>query len=475
MDSHSELAESLYADIDAAGVEVKGRPAIKYAENDSGAAECFVDEHKDIVRYVPHWKTWLIWQGHYWKRDDMSKVVSLAVRHAKSLLAKAIETPMPAAERPKILGRICRRGEEPAIRHMLQLAAADQRITLHPDELDANPDLLAAANGVMDFREDHFRAGRPEDNITRAVNAVYDPDASCPLWDAHIRKITGGDQKLAEFLQRAAGYSFTGHTSAQVFFFLWGSGCNGKSVFLDCLLHLAGDHGHKADPSLYQADRHGKSPVDEIAAIAGKRLVIGTEVEERQRLAEARVKEFVDAKRLAGRAQYERRFEFKPACKLWLFGNHKPVIHGNDDGIWRRVRLVPFTQQIRPDEIVLGLTEKICTQEAAGVLNWIARGAMAWLSSGDLAAPSIVAAATAEYREEEDVLAEFIEGELVFSETAWISRAQVYELYVEWAKRLQIHPLKRNTFNSKLRARPGVEEGKQGDVRGWKGVGLAEA
>jgi len=184
------------------------------------------------------------------------------------------------------------------------------------------------------------------------------------------------------------GYSLTADISEQVLFFLYGTGQNGKSTFAECLKHLFGNYMIKATTALYTLNRHANEPLTEIARLVGKRLVTGSETEEDARLAESRVKDITGGDTLTGRELYCPAFNFLPTHKLWIYGNHRPDVRGNDHGIWRRIKLIPFEVQIPDEEKDPQLLEKFL-QELPGILNWAIKGCLDWKKNG-LGTPSVV-------------------------------------------------------------------------------------
>jgi putative DNA primase/helicase len=255
-------------------------------------------------------------------------------------------------------------------------------------------------------------------------------------------------------------------------FFLYGTGRNGKSTFTETLQALLGSYAQHAPAALFVADRHGREPEKEIARLVGSRLVIGSEIEEGAKLAESRVKDLTGQDTLTGRFLYSAPFDFKPTHKLWIFGNHKPDVAGNDLGIWQRMRLIPFSVQIEESKIDKRLPSKLVA-ELPGILNWAIDGCLAWQKKG-LHTPNGVKAATDEYRDEEDELGEFIEDSCIVSPTAEVTRRELHHRYLEWARERGTKvPMKPKAFAKRLRSRAGIfDGGKSGSNRVWAGITL---
>ena len=404
----------------------------RYTSNDAGRAEQFVDNHARDIRYVPAWDRWLIWCGHYWRPDADGAITRLAVSHSHQLIRAAAEISDHGVRAAAVKDAL-RMGDAQRIGRMLEIARCDARVVARHDQLDADPFLLGVQNGVVELRTGIFREGRREDLITKRAGTDYVEAAQCPRWLNFLGEVLAGDPLLISYVQCLVGYTLTGDVSAQCFPFLYGSGKNGKSVFTEVLQRVLGDYGQRAPASLLTASSNGREPTHEIARLHGARLVIGSETEEGSRLAESRVKDLTGGDTLTGRFLYAEPFDFRPCLKLWLFGNHKPAIRGTDDGIWRRVRLIPFIVQIPEDRRDPQLPKKLA-EELPGILQWALQGTQDWLRDG-LSAPNVVTEASAEYREEEDTLGDFITEKIVRVRDARTAFADMFAGYREWAER----------------------------------------
>ena len=444
------------------------REESSYTANDTGRARRFIDAHAGKLRYVPRFGKWLTWEEHRWRFDEDGAILRLATEHSQWLLAEASRIP-EAATRELAVRQALSMGNLKHIRPMLDLACSDERIVAPHHRLDADPWLLGVANGVVDLRTGAFRAGRRADLITRCAGTSYDGAAECPRWRSFLEEVLAGDEERITYLQRAVGYSLTGEVTEQCFLFLHGSGKNGKSVFTEVLYRLFGEYAQRAPSSLLTASINGREPTHEIARLRGARLVIGSETEEGAWLAESRVKDITGGDTLTGRFLYQEAFDFKPTLKLWMFGNHKPRIRGTDDGIWRRIRLIPFTVQIPEDRRDPRLTAKL-TDELPGILRWALEGVRAWQETG-LPAPAAVTEASAEYRKEEDSLGDFIADEIVQKPEARTAIAEVFARYKTWAERVGLSPMSQQKLTRRMGER-GFQRRKSNSEVLWEGITL---
>lgn len=356
---------------------------------------------------------------------------------------------------------------------MLALTAGRDGVLTQVDDWNQDPWLLNVANGTLDLRKGELRPHRKGDHITTRVPFGYDKDAEAPTWNKFVETVTCGDAELARYLQRAVGYSLTGSVREQVLFFCYGSGANGKSTLLQVLLELVGpDLGVRTERNLLMAKRAEGGATPGIADLWGKRCAIGSEIEEGRSLDEALIKDLTGGDRLRARHLHQANFEFDPMFKLWLAGNHKPLIRGTDRGVWRRMRLIPFLADIPEAEQDRDLLTKL-RAELPGILAWAVEGCMKWQEHG-LGDCAAVERSTAEYRTEMDTLGQFLDECCTVAPEGKVSSVRLYLAYKEWAEASGLRVPSKQGFGRKLSERPGIDTAKLdgGNTRGWKGVAL---
>ena len=212
-----------------------------------------------------------------------------------------------------------------------RLASADRRIAATVDQWDTDSSLLNTPGGTIDLRTGDMRPHAPGDYITKITAAA--PGGECPTWLEFLNRITGGDVELQAFLQRMAGYSLTGDTSEHALFFGYGTGANGKSVFVETLAGLLGDYHRMAPIETFTATIGDQHPTN-LAGLRGARLVTAVETEEGRRWAESRIKQLTGGDKVAARFMRQDFFEFTPQFKLIIVGNHKPGLRSVDEAIW---------------------------------------------------------------------------------------------------------------------------------------------
>lgn len=272
------------------------------------------------------------------------------------------------------------------------------------------------------------------------------------------------------YLQRIAGYCLTGLTGEHALFFIYGPGGNGKSVFLNILDHMLGDYATVAAMETFTASKFDRHPTD-LAMVSGARLVSASETEEGRAWAESRTKQLTGGDKISARYMRQDFFQFVPQFKLVIVGNHAPVLQNVDDATRRRFNIIPFTHKpVKPDP---ELEEKL-KAEAGQILSWAIQGCLDWQANG-LVKPTVVAAATAEYLEDQDVLTQWLEARC---ERGPDKAAGAGEQYLSWrhfAENLGEVPGSQVAFAQKLK-KSGFTQCKQpGGRRSYQGVALKSA
>lgn len=251
---------------------------------------------------------------------------------------------------------------------MIQLASSEIEVVLQPSMLDADPNLLGVQNGVINLNTGEFRAASREDYVTKFTGVSYDPDAKCPNWNAFLKKIVTDDE-LIKYLGRVVGYTLTGNTVEEVMFVLHGLGANGKSTFRETIFALLGDYAVGADASMLVTNKRAGGATPDLARLNGRRLVTVNETQQNDLLNESRVKFITGHDVITARNLFKEFFDFTPTHKTFLTTNHKPIIRGTDEGIWRRIHLLPFTKTIPAEEREVNFREKMLMPELPGIFE----------------------------------------------------------------------------------------------------------
>lgn len=324
-------------------------PAMGYNLTDMGNAQRLVAKHGQNIRYCYPWSKWLVWDGTRWIKDETGEIDRRAKETVHGIYAEAAAT--QTKELREALAQHALRSESESKRKaMIASATSEPRIPIMPTEFDQDPWLLNVLNGTIDLRTGELRAHRRNDLITKLAQVVYDAKAECPTWWKFLERIFNRNYELILFLQKAVGYALTGITWEQCLFFLYGLGSNGKSTFIKVIQALLGDYATQTTSETFMVKRNSNPISNDVADLRGARFVAAVEIESGRRMAEVLVKQMTGGDKIKARFLYSEHFEFDPEFKIFLAANHKPVIRGTDNAIWRRIHLIPFTVQIPEEE-----------------------------------------------------------------------------------------------------------------------------
>lgn len=416
-------------------------------DTDIANARRFIAQHGDDVRFTSE-QNWLVWQKWGWAPDRTGEMMARAKSVAESILA---EVAAEFGESRKDLLKWARRSQSAdRLRAMLALAQSEPGIPVPLASFDADPMLLNCPNGTLDLATGKLRVHRRDDLITKATAAEFHWEASADLWDGFLWKALGGDQALYDYVQRAVGYSLTGRVDEQVFFFCYGLGANGKSVFLETVGGILGDYGTTARTEMVMA-RSGSGIPNDIAALRGQRFVAVNETADGQRFNEPLIKDLVGGDTVSARFLFREFFTYQPQFKLWLRGNHKPAVYGTDHGIWRRIHLVPFTVTIPPAERDPDLLQKL-RLERSGILRWAVEGCRMWQKDG-LNPPPRVLEAVEDYRAEMDAIGQFLAERTELDSASSLKAGDLYASYRDWAEAGGEFQLSLRRFGTAIRER----------------------
>jgi putative DNA primase/helicase len=273
------------------------------------------------------------------------------------------------------------------------------------------------------------------------------------------------------FFQQLTGYLLTGLTYEQQFYFLHGTGANGKSVVLGILLKLLGDYGVQTMPEVLmaQSSANATGATPHLVRLAGARGVFANETGEGQRLDEALIKQLTGGDPIVARPLYGKPFEFIPAFKLLFAGNYKPIIRGDDHGIWRRIVLIPFNRRFAESEQDKELSEKL-SEELPGILNWAIAGALSWRRNR-LRIPSAIKAEGEQYKSDMDLIEQWLDEECIKCPEKTFQASLAYSSFSLYCTSSGLKAISKNRFSEKLKSR-GIysKKGTKG-VRSYSGIG----
>jgi len=403
---------------------------LSFNNTDAGFSELFSFHNAGKLKYDHSTGKWLLWTGHYWASDDKFEILNLAKDSARTFRRAALATPDPG-QQMNLLRRASQMEGLHNINSMLTMAGALPGISTVIQDWDKDQFLLGVPNGTVDLRTGEFYEGKPEDLIRLVAGAPYDKTAQCPRWIQFVNEIFDNNTSVVEFVHHVAGYSLTGSTKEQGLFMLIGKGANGKSVFLEVLRAVFAEYSFGAPFSTFERSLVPSQNSNDIAALAGKRLVTTSESMEGITLNEAKLKQLTGGDVISARFLHKEFFQFIPVCKIFLATNHPPRIHDDSEGFWRRIKRIDFPVSFEGGKADANLTDKL-KAEAPGILNWAIEGCLKWQQSG-LMVPSTVTDSVNEYRKSSDPLDDFLQELTVASADESVTIDDLYKAYRTYA------------------------------------------
>ncbi len=384
----------------------------------------FSRRHGADWRYVAAWSAWMRWDAQHWQREPTLEVFDLA----RAVCRDAAAT---ISSRSKKLRAIVLSARTRAA--VENLARSDRAHAATSEQWDADPIIITGGSRMtINLRTGEYYAPRREDYITKIAGTWRNPDMPIPLWTSFLGRVTADNKELQDYLQRLAGYCLTGDTKEHVLFFLYGTGANGKSVFINTLLGIWKDYALSIGSELLMTCPTERHPT-EIARLRGVRLAVASEIEIGRTWAEAKIKALTGGDRLQGRFMRQDFFEFTPQFKLAIVGNHKPSLRGVDEAIRRRLHLVPFTVTIPAEDRDPDLQDNL-KAEWPGILHWAVQGCLDWQQQG-LEPPACVTSATDAYLASEDSFALWRDECTEDDPNAWERSTELWGSWKAWAER----------------------------------------
>lgn len=443
------------------------------SRNDLGNADIFIRLAGEDFRWVPGWKMWLSWCGVCWKRDGEGLLKQAAERVTGELMRTSRELFNAGHEdAPRAYKWALQAGEAHRINAMDQVLR--WRLTLDAEILDRKPLVLACGNGVLDLRTGEMSEGKRGDWLTRGTGVRYLPRAACPRFEEFLREIMCGDEEMVAYLWRVIGYCLTGDTSERVFFILHGEGRNGKTTLVEVLHALMDRYAQVARFATFLQKQTTGGANDDIAHLAGARVVIASEADEAQALDASTIKTLTGSDSVRARFLYGQEFEFKPNFKLLLVTNHVPRIHEASHALWDRLHFISFNYRVPENKTdrALGLT---LLGELEGIMARAVEGCIEWQHAG-LRPPASVRQSVADLREDMDPVGEAV-GQLTVESTNGhkLRHSALYDAYQGWCRENGIRfPVSSKTLMKRMKGKGHELVVGRANARCWLGIQLRE-
>lgn len=270
-------------------------------------------------------------------------------------------------------------------------------------EFDNKPFLLVTPKGTYDLRVglESLRPNSPSDFSTKMAG-TSPSDKGKEMFLESLNKIFGKDKELIEYVQRTCGLALIGKIYCECLIIAHGEGGNGKSTFWNTIGKVFGDYG-----GLINADNlfvSNKASIKfETAFMKGKRLLIAGENKEGERLDDGTVKKLCSTDRIKGEKKYKDEFDFEPTHLIVLYTNHLPKVGATDDGIWRRLVVIPFNYKFQGSEDNKNFSETLFQEAGEYILKWIMEGSKKIIEDNyKIETPEAVKKATQSYRDNND-------------------------------------------------------------------------
>lgn len=451
--------------------EDKTKKIMPRSWDDQGRGLRMRDQFATVLKFNAVDKKWFFFNGSYWQEDIGNQRVELAAeRVANSIKKEKPELSFSTKTDEDKAMNEWYRFQKDSRSHMAKMHMIDEfkkYVIVKHGEFDKEDMLLNTESGYVDLSSGELHDHDIDKKFSHQTVAEYSDNVDAPLWEKFLNQIFNNDEELIHYVQKAIGYSFTGSVDEQCLFILNGRGRNGKSVFSNVVSDVAGNYAKQMNVQTIVAKKNQSGSANsDIARLEGARIVTSSELNEGDRFDESLVKQLTGGDKILARFLYGSEFEYKPKFKIWMATNHLPIIRGTDDGIWRRIKIIPFNIQIPKEKVDKKLEYKL-KAEYTGILNWIVQGAIMWQQEG-LEDPEAVRQVIENYRAEMDPLDAFLEECCTTGQNYSIKAREMYDAYHEWAKESEEYKMSLNKFGREMSKK--LLRVKKRD--GWYYVGL---
>lgn len=461
------LIEGGMSDTDGSGALSPDPSADVLTYSDDGMAVLLVNKYEDWIRRCADKGLWYFWNGHVWA--ECPKDSGVVREYAKDIARR-----LPANSDKKVKWKTYASSAR-GISAMLTQAATDPRVTVAYADLDAHPWDLNTPGGTVDLRTGTLNSPDPARLHTRSTGVTPDWQADRTVWERFLQVTFDGDAALIEYVQRLVGYSAIGQVGVHILPYCYGSGGNGKGVFLETIVKVLGDYATSTPPGFLMAKKY-QGHETEIARLAGARFVLSSEVNESDNFDEARVKQLTGGDTLTARFMAQNHFTFTPTHTLWAMGNHLPGVQSGGDSFWRRFRTIPFVHKVPPEERIDDLQGILARDHGSAVLAWIIDGAVKYAQSGLGDEPQVVKLATDEYAHDQDTVSRFLEEacHIGGGSAVQIKMGDVRVAYESWCRETGDEPVSAKAFGTAMRQR-GIGSKRSGSNRYYTGLTLLQS
>jgi P4 family phage/plasmid primase-like protien len=424
------------------------KPHTVHSMTDVGNRNRLIDLCGDDIRYVTEWG-WMRFTDRGWVPIPEESVVKLAEQVAIHIRQEEVAKGDSDKVRRRILAFADKSESSGSLNNMSKLMRGDQRILRQVKDFDKLDTELVCANGVVDLKTGELREITRDDMTTKNTGVVYDPDIPIDWWLQIVNTMTNGDGEVAEYLQKAAGYTATGLITQECFFVIVGPPASGKSTYIDGIMTALGEYAMNTQPDTFML-RVGSAPNQhELARFSGVRMVSVPETQAGDVYNEGLLKQVTGGDILTARHLYKKAFDYRPKFKLWINSNNDAI--SQDYAILRRIKRIKFNHTIpynKRDTLVKNIVKDRETGSKM-ILKWIVQGAVKFLESGSLTEPIAITMAAHEYQSMTDMMSMFLSDCIVHKGQS-VSVLYLYRYYSDWCRSMRQQPDPFITFKKKL-------------------------
>lgn len=439
-------------------------------------AEALVERYPSTIRFSPENQRWLAFdEPSGWRFDEYESIMQEraieTLRYLENLAPEGLDKRTERRFRARRKSRVRRMLAVGTMKSVVTIASKFHSVSCSNALIDASPELLGTPNGVVDLRTGVLRAFDEKVIVTRRVSVAYDSNAKCPRWERFLREVLGDDESTQDYFHRLAGYLLTGETRQHQMWLLVGNGSNGKSTLVSTIMKVMGpEYSQQAAESVLVAKNTGAASSD-LVRLKGVRCAVLTETGAGQSLHEERVKSLVSADTITARGLYKEFEQFVPQAKFLLATNHLPVVRGTDQGIWRRLIVVPFLSnfEVGSDPTL----DHDLEAELQGILSWAVAGAALWYAEGPVSVPATWQDATDAYRADQDAIKAFVDERVKFEDGLFVGATELYNAYVKWCAEDGRQSLSQGEFGQRFMATGSVTKRKKGKANHYHYFGAA--
>lgn len=434
---------------------------IREPKNDLGYCNRLLALNEGQIKFCKEEKQFLIWKNPNWEIVDDSAIrtafqkTSITYKEKVNdyytpLIQKANTDQAREAlieERDEYLKHCSSVGKESTLKNLVNYLKGIEEIHISINKFDNNKNILVFKNGILDLRTLELREANPSDFNLKKVNYGYNKEAKANLWEKSLNEWFSNDKELIDWIQKALGYSLTGHTSEEIILFAYGSGCNGKSRLVNAIKNIFSEYSKSADFKSFESSMNRSEQNFDLAPLKGARFVIAAESDEDRKLDEARIKRITTIDEVICAKKYKDSFTYEPTYTIWLTINHLPNVAGTDNGIWRRIVPIPFLNSFENNKNKR-LDEQLL-EEAEGIINWIVNGAYKWFQQGLSDKPKALTSVKDKYRKDSDTILLFLLDMVALGKKEAFHSTD----YINWAKENAMIPYGTKKFKSEMEAK----------------------